>query len=290
MKYLFVGSRLDVLNRMLELNLDIVKILIQSDTYAEKALLKKEVDFVSFNSKSDLLHMIEAISYDILVSNGCPYILPISKLKKKKELFINIHPSLLPDLRGFSPINGAILFGRTHGVTCHIMDDDIDTGDIISQIKLDITDEMDLPLIYQLTFMAEADVFEKAFKNNFSNHISNKSKADLIYYSRKEEDQKFVLSDKVSEIHRKIRAFGIKTQRAFFEYKRQKYYVLHSKTIRSEYLEMIASRYMDYQVVRCFDDNILIKIREQFVLFEGVSTRGKFDIKDNSILFDENFV
>ena len=52
---------------------------------------------------------------------------------------INIHASLLPDYRGASPINSCIINGEKEtGLTCFKLKHEIDTGSIISQIKVSI--------------------------------------------------------------------------------------------------------------------------------------------------------
>ena len=93
----------------------------------------------------------------------------------------------MPDLRGINPINGAILFDRPQGATCHYMDDGIDTGDTIAQVKVDDNvKDVPLDLLYQLSFMAEADAFEKAYMNEFKPlEKQNKNLEGTIYYSRK---------------------------------------------------------------------------------------------------------
>ncbi len=54
----------------------------------------------------------------------------------------NLHASLLPSYRGAAPINWAIINGETEtGVTTFFIDDKIDTGEIILQKKLKITDD-----------------------------------------------------------------------------------------------------------------------------------------------------
>ena len=86
--------------------------MLVKDSFAEKELISRKKEYVSIESKKQLLELIKNTEFDVLVSNGCPYILPITKLRKKDEIFINLHPSLLPDLRGIHPVNGAILFDR----------------------------------------------------------------------------------------------------------------------------------------------------------------------------------
>jgi len=52
----------------------------------------------------------------------------------------NIHFSLLPQNRGPNPVQWAIIKGEQRtGVTMHYMTEDIDEGDIIAQLALDIT-------------------------------------------------------------------------------------------------------------------------------------------------------
>lgn len=54
----------------------------------------------------------------------------------------NIHASLLPQYRGAAPINWAIINGETEtGLTTFFLQHDIDTGDIISQIRVPIADD-----------------------------------------------------------------------------------------------------------------------------------------------------
>ena len=123
-RYIFVGNRFYVLEKMLEHKLNIVKIYVPEGSFVEIELKKRQMTYTVLPEKREFIENLLTDDYDVLISNGCPYILPISKLKEKNssKKFINIHPSLLPDLKGKSPINGAVLFGRKHGVTCHYMD------------------------------------------------------------------------------------------------------------------------------------------------------------------------
>ena len=56
----------------------------------------------------------------------------------------NLHASLLPDYRGAAPINWAIMNGETHtGVTTFFINENIDTGAILLQRKVPISEDMD---------------------------------------------------------------------------------------------------------------------------------------------------
>lgn len=54
----------------------------------------------------------------------------------------NLHASLLPQYRGAAPINHAIINGEKEtGLTTFMLDKEIDTGAIIKQVKMPITDD-----------------------------------------------------------------------------------------------------------------------------------------------------
>jgi methionyl-tRNA formyltransferase len=57
---------------------------------------------------------------------------------------VNIHPSLLPELRGPDPMVEAVRHGMdTTGVTLHLMDDGWDTGPVLAQERVAIPDGVD---------------------------------------------------------------------------------------------------------------------------------------------------
>ncbi len=58
---------------------------------------------------------------------------------------INLHASLLPQYRGAAPINWAIINGeKTTGVTTFFIEKEIDTGKVIEQSSVAITEEMNV--------------------------------------------------------------------------------------------------------------------------------------------------
>lgn len=68
-------------------------------------------------------------------------IIPGSILELSELPAINIHPSLLPELRGPSPIQAAILGGdKQTGITLMRLDNEIDHGPIMAQKKVAIND------------------------------------------------------------------------------------------------------------------------------------------------------
>lgn len=70
-------------------------------------------------------------------------------LKLPTKTAFNIHASLLPLLRGSSPINHALLHGfKKTGLTAFILNDKIDSGDILSTMIVDIADDEDFGSLF----------------------------------------------------------------------------------------------------------------------------------------------
>jgi len=78
---------------------------------------------------------------DLFVSALCNQILKNKILSIPKFGTINIHPALLPEYKGISPVFWALANGeKTAGVTIHTIDDEkIDEGKILFQKKIFIT-------------------------------------------------------------------------------------------------------------------------------------------------------
>ena len=70
---------------------------------------------------------------------------------------INLHASLLPQYRGAAPINWAVINGETEtGVTTFFLQQEIDTGKIIFQEKINITQEDDAGAVHDKLMNAGA--------------------------------------------------------------------------------------------------------------------------------------
>lgn len=71
----------------------------------------------------------------------------------------NLHASLLPQYRGAAPINWAVINGETEsGVTTFFLKHEIDTGDIIFQHKVEITETDNAGDLHDKLMLAGADL------------------------------------------------------------------------------------------------------------------------------------
>ena len=278
LKLVFVGNRWNVLKNILDLPFEMVAIFTQTNSFLEKELHLRRIKHINLTSKSEFIDQLKKLDYDILVSNGCPYILPISELSNGKKIFINVHPSLLPDLRGGNPINGAILFDRPTGATCHHMDDSVDMGSIISRVKVDRSQDLDLGLLYQLCFIAEAEAFLMAYKRNFRPLSKSNRKTNTIYYTRKENDMLIDFNQKVPELVRKIKAFGIPSQGAFFKFKDKVFRIMDARILNNKFLNKRMRTYRNGEVVLKYDDNMVVKLNNRLIRFIGLT--GELNLID----------
>lgn len=84
-------------------------------------------------------HLLEDSSWDVFLVAAYNMILPKWLIDIPEHGTLNLHPSLLPKLRGASPIRSAILEDiRETGVSIMHMDEQMDHGPIIAQEKITI--------------------------------------------------------------------------------------------------------------------------------------------------------
>ena len=107
--------------------------------------LEKEIEVYQPESYKDetVREYLESAQWDLFIVVAYNYILPQWLLDIPKKGVINVHPSMLPLLRGASPIRTAIKddLREAIGITIMKMDATMDTGPILDQMPMDISDE-----------------------------------------------------------------------------------------------------------------------------------------------------
>lgn len=82
----------------------------------------------------------EAAAWDVAVVVDYGIMLPNNLLEVPRCGFLNVHPSLLPRLRGASPMRSAILHDeKDTGVTVMLVSEGMDEGPVVAQKKVDIS-------------------------------------------------------------------------------------------------------------------------------------------------------
>lgn len=178
MKILFLGSpkfAKIILESLLKNGRKIAAVICQPDRPADrggkiqmpevkKFALEKGLKVLQFEKVNKNLDEIKKIDYDIFVTASFGQILSIDFLNFKWGL--NVHPSLLPDLRGATPIQTALMEGRKFsGVTIQKMVYEVDAGQIVQQQRVEIQDEDDYCTLEQKLASVSAELLEKALKD-----------------------------------------------------------------------------------------------------------------------------
>ena len=96
------------------------------------------------------LQELRGLKPDLIVVAAYGQILPQTILDLPQFGCLNVHTSLLPKFRGAAPIQRAILEGELEtGVTIMKMDAGLDTGDILTQRKTEIRDEVNAETLHE---------------------------------------------------------------------------------------------------------------------------------------------
>ncbi|MCK5536602.1 MAG: methionyl-tRNA formyltransferase [Bacteroidales bacterium] len=102
-------------------------------------------------NEKDIFETINSLNPDFIIVAAFGQILPKNILDIAP--CINLHASLLPQYRGASPVQQSLLNGdEKSGVTSMMMEEGLDTGDMLEKIEFQIPDSMRLEaLMSQLT-------------------------------------------------------------------------------------------------------------------------------------------
>ena len=211
-------------------------------------LLKPE----NINS-DDFYKMLLDLSPDFLIVVAYGKILSKRTLSIPKIMPVNIHGSILPILRGASPVEHALLydFDKT-GTTLQKMDYKLDEGDIILQNEFEISKDWQFYELYEK--IKESGVYLlKEFFSDVEKYISNLKKQDdkkATYCGKiKKEDGKLDFSKDALSLHNMTKAF------------------------------------VRYPTAFCFYENILIKVfKSEYQKSENKSDFGKIiEVNNNGI-------
>ena len=125
---------------------------------------------------------------------------------------INNHASLLPKYRGAAPINWAIAEGETvSGVTTMLMDEGLDTGDMLLKYEVEITSEMDAQVLHDILKVKGAELLIQTLEGLEAGTIipEKQGDSDSRYASLLSKDLTTVdWTMNAKQIHNRIRGFN----------------------------------------------------------------------------------
>src|SRR5690625_894234 len=185
-KIVFMGTpdfSVSILEQLINCEYEIVLVVTQPDrpvgrkrTLTPPPVKKLALEhnlpvFQPENIKEQYEHIL-TYDPDIIVTAAYGQILPKELLENPPYKCINVHASLLPELRGGAPIHYAILQGNSEtGITIMYMVEQLDAGDIISQEKIPITENDDVGTLHDKLSDLGANLLLKTLPNIFSGNI-----------------------------------------------------------------------------------------------------------------------
>jgi methionyl-tRNA formyltransferase len=288
----FIGSdefAASVLNKLIELNYNILLIIAKSDLIKRKKVvtsklkeiaIENNLDIIqskTFNQK-EIIQKLSNLKIDLIIV--CSYGLIIPSAILNQYLTINIHPSLLPLLRGASPIQTAILknFKET-GISIIKMTNKLDQGPIYVQgkVNIDWTDTY---------FSLKKKLLNLVFKIFESNYLSLIKSMKLKAYEQNEnkatysfkissETEKINWNDKAINIYNKIRAL----------YDQPVAYTIHNQQRYKIYFSEINSVNSDVNlknvpgtITKINQKGIFVQTFDQEIIIKKIKAAGRKNI------------
>ena len=160
----------------------------------------------------DVIHRLSLLSPDLIVVAAFGQILKLAILEVPARGSINVHASLLPRWRGAAPIQAAILAGDTQtGVSIMLMDQGLDTGAVLSQNSLPISDDDTGGFLSEKLSRLGAETLLQTLPDYLSGTLTPVPQdATLATYAPmlKKQDGRLDFSLAARDLERRVRAFN----------------------------------------------------------------------------------
>ncbi|MBO9130210.1 methionyl-tRNA formyltransferase [Bacillus sp. 165] len=135
-----------------------------------------------------------AFEPDLVVTAAFGQILPKELLEAPKYGCINVHASLLPELRGGAPIHYSIIQGKEKtGVTIMYMVEKLDAGDMLKQVEVPITERDNVGTLHDKLSEAGSQLLSETIPALLEGSITpipqDEEKATFAYNIKREQER-----------------------------------------------------------------------------------------------------
>lgn len=292
MKILFIGTvdfSFKILKVLINIKANIVGVCTKSSSsfnsdYSDlKSLCDinsipcRHVDYI--NSKENI-QWIDELSPDIIFCFGWSSLIKKELLNIAPMGVIGYHPAKLPKNRGRHPLIWALSLGlKETASTFFFMDEEADSGDIISQQRIEITEQDDAQSLY-LKMIETAtsqilniipDLNTKKFKR-----IQQKNSQSNLWRKRTKEDGKIDWRMNAKQIHNLVRGLTRPYVGAHFLLESKEYKVWKTKMISCEDINNIEPG----KVVKVNSKTFTVKCGEGCIEVQKVTPRINVNVGD----------
>ncbi len=161
---------------------------------------------------ADAMDALRRFAPDLIVVAAYGQILRPELLQLPPRGCINIHGSLLPRWRGAAPIQASILAGDAEtGITIMMMDEGVDTGDMLAKRAISITDDDTAGSLFDKLAPLGAELLVETLSKYLSGEITPQPQPEEgATYAKmlKKVEGKLDFSKTAVELERQIRAFA----------------------------------------------------------------------------------
>jgi len=136
----------------------------------QAGLSAEAIDYRGFSGKpafeAELDARLRAAGIELVCLAGFMRILSASFVERWEGRILNIHPSLLPDLRGLNTHERALAEGRAeHGCTVHYVSAELDAGPIIVAARVPVLPGDDSETLAARVLVQEHRIYPRALKS-----------------------------------------------------------------------------------------------------------------------------
>ncbi|MFC0438794.1 methionyl-tRNA formyltransferase [Kutzneria buriramensis] len=187
---------------------------------------------------AELLADLAAADLDLIVANNWRTWLPPQIFDLPRHGTLNIHDSLLPAYAGFSPIIWALLNDEPEvGVTAHMMDAELDAGDIVLQRAVAVGPTDTATDLFHRTVDLIAPITAEAIElieTGFTPVPQDRSKASF-FHKRAKRDSRIDWTQSPYDIERLVRAQSNPYPNAFTHHRGEELRVVKASVSTGHY-------------------------------------------------------
>jgi methionyl-tRNA formyltransferase len=221
---------------------------------------------------TNLFEELQSISPEFIVVVAYGKILPKEILYIPKMGCINVHASLLPKYRGAAPIQWALINGdKITGITTILMDEGLDTGDILLQSKIDIRDEDNFITLSERLSKLGASLLIETIRGIRRGEIKPKKQDGEASYAPpfKKEDGRIDWNKSAESIVNLVRALNPwPSTYCYFNGERIK--ILKARVQMSNREDLFPGR-----IAKASDGELIIETSKDLLLIEELQPEGK---------------
>jgi methionyl-tRNA formyltransferase len=159
--------------------------LDEPDVERTAARLGIPVEISSRADQPELHARMEAIGADAITSTNWRTTVPPEVLRIPRLGILNVHDALLPRYAGFGAVNWAIRNGECRtGLTAHLMDEQLDTGPVITRAEIPITAHDDAGQVLDRLLAEYVPVTLQALSMLEAGHAAEPQSGAASFYHR----------------------------------------------------------------------------------------------------------